>query len=188
MKVKVSGLTDVGLKRDNNQDYFIVDEDLGLFVLADGMGGHLGGEVASKIASETIQTVVKANSTKKEPLAPNQILQEAYSHACQAVYSRSQEDSKLKGMGTTAVSIYIADKSVYISNVGDSRCYLIHPPYIWQMTEDHSLLNEQIRAGLVKPEQAQLFTARNVITRSVGFEETVSADVIDREISEGITF
>jgi serine/threonine protein phosphatase PrpC len=185
MKIKVSGLTDVGLKRDNNQDYFIVDESLGLFVLADGMGGHLGGEVASQIASETIQTVVKENSKKKEPMAPIEILQEAYSHACQAVYNRSQEDSKLKGMGTTAVSVLLGPKSLYVASVGDSRCYLIHPPYIWQMTEDHSLLNEQIRAGLVKPEQAQLFTARNVITRSVGFEETVSADVVEREITEG---
>ncbi len=186
MKVKVSGLTDVGLKRDNNQDYFIVDENLGLFILADGMGGHLGGEVASQIASETIQTVVKEHSIKKTTLlTPSEILQSAYSHACQAVFNQSQEDVKLKGMGTTAVSVLMGQKSLYVANVGDSRCYLIHPPYIWQMTEDHSLLNEQIRAGLVKPEQAALFTARNVITRSVGFEETVSADIVEREITEG---
>jgi len=185
MKIRVSGLTDVGLKRDNNQDYFIVDENLGLFVLADGMGGHLGGEVASQIASETIQTVVKENSVKKGATPPGEILQAAYSYACQAVYNRSQEDAKLKGMGTTAVSILMDGKTLYVANVGDSRCYLIHPPYIWQMTEDHSLLNEQIRAGLVKPEHAPLFTARNVITRSVGFEETVVADVVEREVTEG---
>lgn len=185
MKVKVSGLTDVGMKRGNNQDYFIVDEKLGVFILADGMGGHLGGEVASQIAAETIQTVVKENSEKTAPPPPAEILQNAYSHACEAVYVRAMDDSKLKGMGTTAVSVLMGKKSFFVANVGDSRCYLIHPPYIWQLTEDHSLLNEQIRAGLVKPEQAQLFTARNVITRSVGFEETVTADVVEREITEG---
>jgi PPM family protein phosphatase len=185
MKVKVSGLTDVGLKRDNNQDYFSINGDLGLFVLADGMGGHQGGEVASQLAVETIQRVVKDSYDKERGASSYDLLQRAYTVACEAIYLKAQDNSKLKGMGTTAVTALLRNKSLFVANVGDSRCYLIHPPYIWQMTDDHSLLNEQIRAGLVKPEQAQLFAARNVITRSVGFEETVTADVIERELSEG---
>lgn len=183
--VKVSGLTDVGLKRDNNQDNFIIDKELGLFVLADGMGGHQGGEVASQIAVETIRDVIQESFENERGPDPYDLLQRAYSQACQAIYEKAQRDPKLKGMGTTAVTVLLRNKVLYIANVGDSRCYLIHPPYIWQMTDDHSLLNEQIRAGLVKPEQASLFAAKNVITRSVGFEDNVTADIIEREFVEG---
>lgn len=185
MKVKVSGITDVGLKRENNQDNFIVDEGLGLFVLADGMGGHQGGEVASQIAVETIRSVVKQSFETERGSNPYDLLQRAYTMACENIFDRAEEDSKLRGMGTTAVTVLVRNNSIFVANVGDSRCYLIHPPYIWQMTEDHSLLNEQIRAGLIKPEQASLFVARNVITRSVGFEEVVTADVIEREVMPG---
>jgi len=185
MRLKVSGLTDVGLKRENNQDNFIVDEELGVFILADGMGGHQGGEVASQIAVETIQQVIRRSFENERGSNPYDLLQRAYAEACQNIYDRAETDSKLKGMGTTAVTVLVRNKSVYVANVGDSRCYLIHPPYIWQMTEDHSLLNEQIRAGVIKPEQASLFVARNVITRSVGFEEMVTADVIEREVMSG---
>jgi serine/threonine protein phosphatase PrpC len=185
MKVNVSGLTDVGRKRMNNQDSFVIDADLGLFILADGMGGHQGGEVASQVAVETIQRVIRDSYENERGVNPYDLLQRAYTEACHAIYIRAQDNLKLKGMGTTTVTAMLRNKTLYIGNVGDSRCYLIHPPYIWQMTDDHSLLNEQIRAGLVKPEQAAQFTARNVITRSVGFEETVNVDVIEREMTEG---
>lgn len=181
----MSGLTDVGRKRMNNQDSFVIDADLGLFILADGMGGHQGGEVASQVAVETIQRVIKDSYENERGANPYDLLQRAYTQACEAIYVRAQDNPKLKGMGTTTVTAMLRNKTLYIGNVGDSRCYLIHPPYIWQMTDDHSLLNEQIRAGLVKPEQAAQFTARNVITRSVGFEETVNVDVIEREMTEG---
>jgi len=185
MKVRSSGLTDVGLRRENNQDYFRVDEDLGVFIVADGMGGHQGGEVASQMAVETIHMVVKESFEKDKGITPYELLQRAYTRAGRNIYSKSMDDSNLKGMGTTAVTGLVRGKNIYIANVGDSRCYLIHPPYIWQMTDDHSLLNEQIRAGLVKPEQASLFAAKNVITRSVGFEDNVIADVIERQLDEG---
>jgi protein phosphatase len=185
MKVKASGLSDVGLKRGNNQDSFVIDAELGLFVLADGMGGHQGGEVASLTAVEAIQQVVRNSYQNERGTNPYDLLQRAYSEACQAIFLRAQDTPNLRGMGTTAVTALFRNNSLYIANVGDSRCYLIHPPYIWQMTEDHSLLNEQIRAGLVKPEQAQLFTARNVITRSVGYEEVVNVDIIERALAPG---
>jgi PPM family protein phosphatase len=174
MRVQVKGLTDVGLKRENNQDSFLVDQDLGLYVVADGMGGHQGGEVASQIAVQTIQEVIQGTLSKEQGIIPRELLQRAYAHATRKIYDLSLENPYLKGMGTTAVTALLRGKSLYIANVGDSRCYLLHPPYIWQMTEDHSLLNEQIRAGLIKPEHASMFAAKNVITRSVGFEDQVS--------------
>jgi PPM family protein phosphatase len=185
MQLKVAGLTDVGLRRENNQDSFLIDEELGLYVVADGMGGHQGGEVASQLAVQTIHQVVKESFEKDKGVSPYDLLQRAYNQAAMRIYDRSLDDSTLKGMGTTAVAALFRNDSLYIANVGDSRCYLIHPPYIWQMTDDHSLLNEQIRAGLVKPEQAQHFAAKNVITSSVGFEENVTADIVERRIAEG---
>jgi serine/threonine protein phosphatase PrpC len=185
MRLKVTGLTDVGLKRENNQDYFLVSDELGLYVVADGMGGHQGGEVASRLAAETIQEVVRESWEKEQGVNPHDLLQRAYSSASKNIYDMSQENAKLKGMGTTAVAALLRGNKLYIGNVGDSRAYLIHPPYIWQMTDDHSLLNEQIRAGLVKPENAPQFMAKNVITRSVGFENQVHADVLERELQEG---
>jgi PPM family protein phosphatase len=188
MRLKVSGLTDVGLRRENNQDHFLIDEDLGLYIVADGMGGHQGGEVASHLAVETIHKVIKDSFDNEKGVSPYELLQRAYRKAAQVIYEKSLEDPHLKGMGTTAVAALFRQDTLYVANVGDSRCYLIHPPYIWQMTDDHSLLNEQIRAGLVKPEQASLFAAKNVITRSVGFEENVMADVIERKLQENDYF
>ncbi len=186
--VEASGLTDVGLKRENNQDHFLIDKDLGLFIVADGMGGHQGGEVASLLAVQTIQKVIKESFSKDKSTDYYEVLQRAYSEASRTIYDKSEADPRLKGMGTTAVTALFRDKRLYLANVGDSRVYLIHPPHIWQLTEDHSLLNEQIRAGLVRPDQAPLFSARNVITRSVGFEEQVSCDVIEREVEPGDYF
>lgn len=185
MRLRVSGLTDVGLRRENNQDSFLVDEEVGLFVVADGMGGHQGGEVASQIAVQTIHSTIKDSFEKDKGVSAYDLLQRAYSNAGQAIYRRSQEEPQLKGMGTTAVTALMRGKSLFVANVGDSRCYLLHPPYIWQMTDDHSLLNEQIRAGLVKPENAAQFANKNVITRSVGFEDHVVADIIERQFAEG---
>lgn len=186
--LKGFGETDVGLKRDNNQDSYLVDHELGVYIVADGMGGHLGGEVASKLAVQTIRKVISENIQSTNPLGPYEVLQKAYTEASRCIFEKSEEEPKLKGMGTTAVTVYCKEDTIYIANVGDSRCYLIQPPYIWQMTEDHSLLNEQIRAGLVKPEKAAMFAAKNVITRSVGFEMEVTADILERELKGGDLF
>lgn len=185
MRLQVKGQTDVGVKRESNQDSFLVDDELGLYVVADGMGGHLGGEVASRIAVLTIKSQVRDQYQADPNANPKEVLIKAYAAASQAIYEKSEKEMSLKGMGTTAVSALFRDGTLYIANVGDSRSYLIHPPYIWQMTEDHSLLNEQIKAGLVKPEQARSFVARNVITRSVGFERQVTADVYERVVEPG---
>lgn len=188
IRIEACGLTDVGLKRENNQDHFLINHDLGLFVVADGMGGHQGGEVASLIAVESIEGVIRKTLQGSAKVDPYELLQRAYAVASQNIYDKSESTPQLKGMGTTAITGFFFQKKLYLANVGDSRAYMIHPPHLWQLSEDHSLLNEQIRAGLVRPDQAVLASTRNVITRSVGFERQVVCDVIERSVEEGDCF
>lgn len=180
--------TDVGLRRENNQDSFLIDESLGLYLVADGMGGHRGGEVASRIAVDTIRDVVdrtlkESGSRKPNPRA---LLAKAYEQASHRIYDRSMENNaELQGMGTTLVSAYYAGDVLYVANVGDSRAYLFSKGFLWQITEDHSLVNEQLRAGLIKEKDVEKFAAKNVITRSVGFERDVQCDILERQMQPG---
>jgi PPM family protein phosphatase len=186
MKFQCWCLTDKGLKRAGNQDAFLIDERLGVFVVADGVGGHMGGEVASALAVETVREVI--GHPKANDFQPKQVLMQAYEEASHRIFDRATQETRLSGMGTTMVMGYVRDSHIYIANVGDSRAYLYRKPYVWQLTEDHSLINEQIRLGLLTEEQARKVIGKNVITRSVGFERDVFPDVIDREISEGDTY
>lgn len=176
-------LSDKGLKREGNQDSFLIDERLGLFIVADGVGGHQGGEVASALAVETVREVV--GHPKALQFTPKEVLYQAYEEASHRIFDRATQELRLSGMGTTMVMGYIRDSKIYIANVGDSRAYLYRKPYVWQITEDHSLINEQIRLGLLTEQQALKTVGKNIITRSVGFERDVFPDVIEREISSG---
>jgi PPM family protein phosphatase len=186
MEFDVWGQTDVGLKRDNNQDSILVDKKLHLFVVADGMGGHKGGEVASALAVETMQEVFESELSDATNLHPRELLRKAYKEASRRIYIKStRENPELMGMGTTMVAGFAAKGKLFFANVGDSRAYLYRDNNLWQLTEDHSLINEQIRHGVVDPNNPEAFVGRNVITRSVGFEEHVDVDVIEREVSPG---
>ncbi|MEY4616538.1 MAG: hypothetical protein RJB66_1498 [Pseudomonadota bacterium] len=178
--------TDPGLKRENNQDSFLVEKNLGIFIVADGMGGHKGGEVASSLACSSIRDVF-ANPNNQH-LNPRELIRFAYSEASSQIFDHARENPDLSGMGTTLVMGYFTKSTLYIANVGDSRCYLIRNSLMWQITEDHSLMNEQIRAGILTPEQASKMVAKNVITRSVGFERDVNCDIIERPVSLGETY
>ncbi|MGZ3772919.1 MAG: Stp1/IreP family PP2C-type Ser/Thr phosphatase [Pseudobdellovibrionaceae bacterium] len=177
-------LTDKGLRRDSNQDSCLINNELGLFIVADGMGGHSGGEVASSMAVETVEEVIlRAESRKK---SPRELLFQAYEESSRRIFDKAaNERPELAGMGTTMVVAYVRNKHLYVGNVGDSRCYLFKRPYLWQITEDHSLLNEQLRAGIMSEEQVRQFVGRNVITRSVGYERDAYPDIIEREIFPG---
>ena len=179
-------ISDKGLKREGNQDSFLVDERLGLFIVADGVGGHQGGEVASALAVETVREVV--GHPKAHRFTPKEVLYQAYEEASHRIFDRATQELRLSGMGTTMVMGYVRDTKLFIANVGDSRAYLYRKPYVWQVTEDHSLINEQIRLGLLTEEQAYKTVGKNVITRSVGFERDVFPDVIEREVSSGDVF
>lgn len=186
MRLQSWGISDKGLKREGNQDSFLIDDRLGVFVVADGVGGHFGGEVASALAVETVREVV--SHPKAVEFKPKEVLVQAYEEASHRIFDRSTNEPKLNGMGTTMVMSYVRDNKIYIGNVGDSRCYLYRKPFVWQLTEDHSLVNEQIRLGMMTEEQARKAIGKNVITRSVGFERDVFPDLLEREISSGDIF
>ena len=164
----------------------MIDDRLGVFVVADGVGGHFGGEVASAIAVDTVREVV--SHPKAVEFKPKEVVVQAYEEASHRIFDRATNDPKLNGMGTTMVMSYVRDNKIYIGNVGDSRCYLYRKPFVWQLTEDHSLVNEQIRLGMMTEEQARKVIGKNVITRSVGFERDVFPDILEREISSGDVF
>lgn len=188
MTLKVWSQTDVGLRRERNEDSCLFDEEIGLFLVADGMGGHRGGEVASKMAVETLREIVRAAILEKgqRKLQVRGLLERAYQEASRRIYAKSEEGNmELQGMGTTLVASFWYGDVLYIANVGDSRAYLYSHDELWQVTEDHSLVNEQLRAGLIQEKDLPNFTAKNVITRSVGFEADVQVDIVERRLQPG---
>ncbi|GAC1340058.1 MAG: hypothetical protein NVSMB23_09850 [Myxococcales bacterium] len=180
--------TDVGMKRAHNEDSFLVNEDLGLYTVCDGMGGHKGGETASRLAAQTLERELLAARKRAggpfgshEPLEASPLgvaLREAMETACAAVFRASLRDPELQGMGTTCIALLVQGAHAVVGHVGDSRAYLVRDRALTQLSEDHSLVNEQVRAGLITPAEAKVSRLRNIITRSVGFEEEVNVDLI----------
>ncbi len=188
MKIKAFGKTDVGRKRSINQDSILVNARHNIYAVADGMGGHKGGEVASAMAVEALQEVLADESKIATPIETR--LEKAYKLANDRIYESSHMASNkdLEGMGTTLVACYATQHKIFISNVGDSRAYLFREGRIWQITEDHSLVQEQIRAGLINPNNANEIVGKNVITRSVGYDQNVKIDVLFRAYTRGDIF
>ncbi len=178
MKIQVFGMTDVGVKRKNNQDTFLVDENLGLYIVADGMGGHLGGEVASKLAAETTQSFCR----EYKDLSPRERLEKAVNAASEKIYTEGQKNENLKDMGTTVVALLSHENYGYIAQVGDSRVYLFSQGAVWQITEDHTVVQEEVRAGIISPEDIENHEFQHVITRSVGYQKEVVVDVYRRKL------
>jgi protein phosphatase len=160
-KVKSYAVSDIGLKRKTNQDAFLVSDDLFLYVVADGMGGHRGGEVASSLAVEVMKEYCEKNKT----LPGRDLLDKAVNASCSAIYQKALENTELSGMGTTIVAVLFQQGAAFVAQVGDSRVYLVRPEGLWQVTEDHSLVNEEIRAGRLAAGQEANYQFRNVITR-----------------------
>lgn len=185
MKILAYAKTDVGRKRKINQDSVLVNNKHHIYAVADGMGGHKGGEVASAMAIEAIQEVLSVERRATGSLDVN--IETAYRLANERIYSKSHDPgfTDLEGMGTTLVALVATEKHIFISNVGDSRAYLFSDNKLWQVTEDHSLVQEQFRAGLVNSGNAAENVGKNVITRSVGYESYVKADVIYRDYVPG---
>jgi protein phosphatase len=181
MKLNTYAQTDIGLKRKINQDAFLKDDDLSLYIVADGMGGHRGGEVASRLCVEGIQKYCRDNRSS----AAREQLDKGINLSCEEIYRQATQNPDLSGMGTTVAALLFQGDTVYIGQVGDSRAYLISPEGIWQMTEDHSLLNEEIRAGRLDAAQVATYQFRNVITRSVGYESHVIVDIYRRRPKVG---
>jgi PPM family protein phosphatase len=188
MKLNAFALTDIGLKRKINQDAFLKDDELGLFIVADGMGGHRGGEVASKLAVDVIRKYCFENRGG----SGRELLDKGINMSCQEIYQHALQHEELAGMGTTVAALLFTkegnDDVVYIGQVGDSRAYLMCPDGIWQVTEDHSLLNEEIRSGRLAAGQVASYQFKNVITRSVGYENHVVVDIYRRKLKAKDTY
>jgi len=181
-----SGQSDKGLVRKSNQDSILINSSQKCFVVADGMGGHRGGDIASQL---TIQ--VLADHLDKMPLkTPNKItlIKEIIQDANRIIFEKSQTVEHLKGMGTTIVALMIEKSKAYIANVGDSRAYLINNEQIYQLTRDHSLVQEKIHLGISNREEAAKDRMKNILVRTLGYEEVVHVDIFEYSISKNDIF
>lgn len=173
MGLIASGKTDIGRKRKSNQDSFCIGMEINFFVVADGMGGHNGGDIASQMATSLLPQYIKNNIM----MIPVHLLKEAFNEINKNIKNYGEKIPDLIGMGTTVVSLYFKDQNIYVANVGDSRAYLINQKKIYQMTRDHSLVQEKLNQGLYNREQAALDPKKNILVRTVGFEEDIEIDV-----------
>ncbi len=201
--IRAHGLTDVGLVREGNEDALLIHQNVGLYVVADGMGGHNCGEVASQFAiealmafydSEEILKKVQAahkTSIKQVPKERRDVshhalrLRKAVESANISVFRLSQQHEALRDMGTTVVAASFSGSRMYTANVGDSRCYRLRKGKLVQLTEDHSLVNEYIKMNMLRPEDVDSFPYKNVIVRAVGLHEKVGVDVAWSTVKAG---
>src|SRR5271165_708511 len=184
LRLEVAGLSDVGRVRASNEDSFGYDERLGIFVVCDGMGGHAAGEIASHIAVDTVLAFFRqlAPSVEEHALLDDaplgaRLLAEAVKRANDAILQYAAEHKNTSGMGTTLVAARFSNGLFSIANVGDSRIYLFREGQLLQLTEDHSLVMEQVRRGMITLEQARHSSAQNIITRALGTDESTLPDL-----------
>ncbi len=191
-------VTDVGRVRDHNEDSFLVDKKLQLFVVCDGMGGHAAGEVASNMAARTLREVLLGQrealldfergtgaTTRTDVL---RLMESAVQQSCSAVFGEGQADETKRGMGTTLVALLLIGSRGFIAHVGDSRIYLYRQGSVHQLTEDHSLINELLRRGRLTREQIDQLQYKNAVTRAVGVYESVEVDTLDFDVLRGDRF
>ena len=187
MKIRAAGLSHVGMKRTHNEDSIGILSDYSLYIVADGMGGHASGEVASKMAVETISSFFKMTTRDSEATWPykeeknlrydENRLVAGIKWSNRRIYEAAAREPKYKGMGTTIVTAFFTQTGAYLGHVGDSRGYRIRNEQIEQITEDHSLLNDYIKANKLTPEEIEHFPHKNVIVRALGMKELVQVDV-----------
>ena len=174
MKIRVGVATDIGRVREGNEDSYLSEEPL--FAVADGMGGHKGGDVASQLALETLEAEFR------EGTAP---LGQQIKDANAAVFERSQSDSSVKGMGTTLTAVVVRGMGAAFAHVGDSRAYLLRGGELRQLTDDHTLVNRMVKSGEISEAEAEVHPHRSVLTRALGTEPEVAVDEFDVALIDG---
>lgn len=187
--VEVFGLSDVGCIRELNEDCYCIcgfgdNSERGFCILADGMGGHNAGEVASQNAVKLIAEEMNRLLESGEKEIPGQ-LSRAVSAANTGVYTMASENPIHRGMGTTVVTAFIDDGTAYVANVGDSRAYAVRDDEIVQITTDHSVVSELVMRGTITKEEARLHPQKNIITRAVGTDKSVRTDIFEYNYSPG---
>ena len=174
MRVSVGAATDIGQVREGNEDSYLLVAPL--YAVADGMGGHRGGEVASSLALETVQGLFE----RHEGTLSDQVVQ-----ANRAVFERSQNDRSVSGMGTTLTAALIDGDEVHFVHVGDSRAYLLRDGQLTQLTEDHTLVHRMVVEGEITPAEAETHPHRSILTRALGVDENVEVDEGEVEVQGG---
>jgi len=196
LRVKAAGLSDVGRTRGHNEDSFSVDVEHGFFLVADGMGGHGNGEVASSLTIEAASGFLRQSETadSEEPsesgtaTSISRALRSAIEAGHERVVRAVAEDEALTGMGTTVVGLMLGSHSVAVAHVGDSRAYLLRNADLHLVTDDHTWVNEQVRAGYLSQDQARSHPLKSVVTRAIGGEHDVEVDVQEIEVESGDLF
>jgi PPM family protein phosphatase len=196
-KLTFVGQTDTGRVREHNEDTIASDVDVGLLVLADGMGGYNAGEVASGIAVKTITNLVREGLAREDLgsidrstglTRPSIVLRDAITRANKIIYQTARSQAECEGMGTTVVAALFYDNKISIAHVGDSRLYRQRGSAIAQVTMDHSLLQELVDRGFYSPEEAQRAANKNYVTRALGVEPQVEVEVQEHPVDKGDIF
>lgn len=195
LKLQYAGKTDVGKKRSHNEDNLCLATDENLYMVADGMGGHASGEVASQMAVETVQDFFKETSEDEEMTWPYKMdkdlnyeenrLNAGIKLANLRIYETAAQNSAQRGMGTTIVALLFSGEEAYFGHVGDSRIYRLRDDDLGQVTDDHSLLNDYIKMKDLSEEEIENFPHKNVIVRALGMKETVQVDVLQETPEHG---
>ncbi len=197
LRINSFGSTDTGLLRTHNEDCFDVDDKYQVYIVADGMGGHNHGEIASQIAVASIREFISENMDKDGtlPLGYDANLRQHSNHLKRSIHTAHdqvlqaiREDGSLLGMGTTVVGAMHQEKIVAIAHVGDSRGYRLRNGHLELLTQDHTWVNEQVVAGYLSEEQAKSHPLKNVVTRALGGDSDIVVDVIETEVMDGDLF
>ena len=184
-----AAVTDRGRKRPSNEDAFGFSVEHGVYLVCDGMGGAAAGEIASSIAVDEMLRLLSRRAEGGKESAPMPLVaEEAIGATNEAIFSRSQRNYKLSGMGTTLVGLMVEERRVWVLNVGDSRCYRLRNRSLEQITQDHSLVEEQVRLGRMTRFEALRSPLRNVITRALGTQSRVSPDIFELDAEPGDLF
>ena len=181
MDIISSGMTHIGRQRKSNQDAIYLNSEDHLYIVADGVGGHNGGDVASSMAVRLIPEYFFNQKIDKNNV--EYYLQVAIQYANKLIFNEAIKRSELKGMGTTVVALYFLGENLYIVNVGDSRAYLLQGDELYQLTRDHSLVQEKINWGIYTREQAMQDPMKNILVRTVGYEESIEVDIFVYKVS-----
>jgi protein phosphatase len=171
MKLVSFGKTSVGMKRAHNEDAFYRNDSIGLYIVADGMGGHRAGEIASNMAVDSIKNYM----LNQEKMSENSLVDAIYV-ANDLIFKSAAANPQYSGMGTTIVSIVLNGNGAMLCHVGDSRAYMLNSGKLVRLTEDHTYVNEQFKTGLITEKQMETHSMRNVLTRSLGFSEQVKVE------------
>jgi len=184
-----AAVSDRGRKRPTNEDAFGFSVEHGVYLVCDGMGGAAAGEIASSLAVDEVLRTLSNRSQSLDQAAPlREVAEQAIFAANETIFSRSQRNQKLSGMGTTLVGLVVEERRVWVMNVGDSRCYRLRERRLEQLTLDHSLVEEQVRMGRMTRAEALRSPLKNVITRALGTQSQVTPDIFEVEAEPGDLF